>query len=227
MADTFTDVSQTSATNYLFLFAQRTLAYQDTRPTPPPLNTLGVPFNMIFNICCLLRGRAAAAAPNMKEKAETLSEEASVQLKTASANAAADKSHSSEELPGPANEGEDVTALKTGATEAVVAEEEEATDKKKKIAEKMALLAQNITEYILDHEDKATKDDRWRTSMKRDMVKSFREQRAASEKNFHAQHEESDKQREAIDSRLQSMHEVHSKMDEKLDRIVKDLASRY
>ena len=208
MADTFTDVSQTSATNYLFLFAQRTLAYQDTRPTPPPLNALGLPFNiinMIFKICCWLRDRAAAAAPIMKEKAETLSEEASVQLKTASANAAADKSHSSEELPGPANEGEDATALKTGATEAVVAEEEEATDKKKKIAEKMALLAQNITEYILDHEDKATKDDRWRTSMKRDMVKSFREQRKAIDRldsRF-------DMQREAIEKQREAINEVH------------------
>ena len=58
-------------------------------------------------------------------------------------------------------------------------------------AEKIAPLAEKITEYILDHQDDAAQEDRWRTTMKRDMSKSFRLQR-----------EESGKQRDAIDSRF-------------------------
>ena len=38
MAKTFDNISEASATNYLFLFAQRTLALQNEPPTPPPLN---------------------------------------------------------------------------------------------------------------------------------------------------------------------------------------------
>ena len=40
MAKTFDNISEASATNYLFLFAQRTLALQNEPPTPPPLNLL-------------------------------------------------------------------------------------------------------------------------------------------------------------------------------------------
>ena len=43
MAKTFDNISEASATNYLFLFAQRTLALQKAPPTPPPLNALGLP----------------------------------------------------------------------------------------------------------------------------------------------------------------------------------------
>ena len=43
MAKTFDNISEASATNYLFLFAQRTLALQNEPPTPPPLNALGLP----------------------------------------------------------------------------------------------------------------------------------------------------------------------------------------
>ena len=73
-------------------------------------------------------------------------------------------------------------------------------------AEKIAPLAEKITEYILDHQDDAAQEDRWRTTMKRETMKCFREQREASdkqseasEKSFRAQRDESDKQREAID----------------------------
>ena len=234
MAKTFDNISEASATNYLFLFAQRTLALQNEPPTPPPLNALGLPCQAICRLWALLYPEKAAAneylsaylkwrmsigagatavsvqemaALDMKKQAkaaadETLSEEASVQLKAAAA-AAADKSHSSEELPGPANEGEDATAVKTVATEVVVTElvatelveDEEAMVKNKKIAERIKPLAEKITEYILDHQDDAAQEDRWRTTMKRDMVRSFREQRVESDK----QRVESDKQREAID----------------------------
>ena len=43
MAKTFDNLSKTNATNYLFLFTQRTLALQNDPPTPPPLNALGLP----------------------------------------------------------------------------------------------------------------------------------------------------------------------------------------
>ena len=43
MAKTFDNISEASATNYLFLVAQRTLALQNEPPTPPPLNALGLP----------------------------------------------------------------------------------------------------------------------------------------------------------------------------------------
>ena len=43
MAKTFDNISEASATNYLFLFSQRTLALQNEPPTPPPLNALGLP----------------------------------------------------------------------------------------------------------------------------------------------------------------------------------------
>jgi hypothetical protein len=51
MAKTFDNISEASTTNYLFLFAQRTLALsKDDPPTPPPLNALGLPCNAM----CLL-----------------------------------------------------------------------------------------------------------------------------------------------------------------------------
>ena len=46
----------------------------------------------------------------------------------------------------------------------------------------MAPLAEKITEYIIDHQDDAAQEERWRTMMKRDTAKSFREQRALLEK---------------------------------------------
>ena len=156
MAKTFDNISEASETNYLFLFAQRTLALQNEPPTPPPLNAPGLPCEAICLLWAWLHPQkaqdtvlaaetmaahtvtsavtvtskvkagvvelkmavsaeekaafdkekqveaamaavaAAAAAAPVKEKAETLSEKAPVQLKAAaSANAAADKSHSS------------------------------------------------------------------------------------------------------------------------------------
>jgi hypothetical protein len=53
MAKTFDNISDASATNYLFLFAQRTLALQNEPPPPPPLNALGLPCHAV----CLLWAR--------------------------------------------------------------------------------------------------------------------------------------------------------------------------
>ena len=46
----------------------------------------------------------------------------------------------------------------------------------KTFTDKTSPLAKQITEYILDHQDDAAQEDRWRTTMKREMSKSFREQ---------------------------------------------------
>ena len=177
----------------------------------------------------------AEAAPVQEGADETLSEEASGQLKAAAAAiAAADKSHSSEqlpgppseELPGPPNEGEDATAVKTVATKevvaaagAVVAEDEEAMDKKKKIAATIfAPLAEKITEYILDHQDEAAQEDRWRTTIKREMKESFRVQRGAINKQREASDSRFDMLREAIDSRFDMQREA-------IDKLVKNFAN--
>merc|ERR1712194_926361 len=48
---------------------------------------------------------------------------------------------------------------------------------KETFTDKIAPLAREITTYILDHQDDAAQEDRWRTTMKREMGKSFREQR--------------------------------------------------
>ena len=58
MADTFVAIQASSSTNYLFLFAQRTLALQNDPPTPPPLNVVGLPCKAM----CLLWGWLRPAA---------------------------------------------------------------------------------------------------------------------------------------------------------------------
>jgi hypothetical protein len=58
MAKTFDNISESSATNYLFLFAQRTLALQNEPPTPPPLNALGLPckaMSLLWACTCWLK----------------------------------------------------------------------------------------------------------------------------------------------------------------------------
>ena len=193
MAKTFDNISEASATNYLFIFSQRTLALQNEPPTPPPLNALGLPckaicllWDLLYPLLCP-KDEAAAAVTAAALAVETTA----VMIGLESLPLESRIKFYQEETPLI-----EVTAVDFPKT--------------------IEPLAKQITEYILNHQDDAAQEDRWRTTMKRDMGKSFRKVK-----------EESDKQREAIDSRLQSMHEVHSKMDEKLDRIVKDLASRY
>ena len=271
MSTTFANFSKSSTTNYLFLFAQRTLALQNTSPTLPPLNALGLPCEAM---CLFWRWLHPKKAPTTKkaldkkrsainsEKAEfrvqslfqpthgkptktalqaTPGEQrptpsyvrmekatrrrASVQLKVAAlANAAADKSHSWEELPQPPplpppprlqsqlsfRPSRPHPRWPAIAPVAAAAEVGKAMGKKKKIAEKIAPLAEKITEYILDHQDDATQEDRWRTT-RRDMAKGFREQREASEKSFSEQREANEKQREAI-ARLESRFDMQPQL---------------
>ena len=70
--------------------------------------------------------------------------------------------------------GEEADAVKAVAVDAVTVEAavEAAVgageEKEKTFAEKIAPLAEKITEYILDHQDDAAQEERWRTTMKRD-----------------------------------------------------------
>ena len=61
MAKTFDNISEASATNYLFLFTQRTLGLQSEPPTPPPLNALGLPCHAVCLLWARLYPRKAAA----------------------------------------------------------------------------------------------------------------------------------------------------------------------
>ena len=183
MAKTFDNISEASATNYLFIFSQRTLALRNELPTPPPLNALGLPCEVI----CLLGGLLPK-----KDKA---------------GNTQKDKTPPTDDM----------------ASEAAVA----AFDFGKKIAP----LAKLITEYILDHQDDAAQEDRWRTTMKRDMGKSFRVQReevqtVKAEVKAEVQKIEAEVQK--VEAELQrqrvAIHEVHSKLDETI-QLVRNLAN--
>ena len=159
MAKIFDNISEAAATNYLFLFAQRTLALQDEPPTPPPLNALGLPCKGILLLWGLLCKKDKAPAPNKKTPAaaETLrasADEASTWRSTSSPSSS----------PSLADQG-------TRGVETPRIEDSEET-----FTIKIAPLAKEITEYILDHQDDAAQEDRWRTTMKRAMGKSFREQ---------------------------------------------------
>ena len=155
MAKTFDNISEAAATNYLFLFAQRTLALQNEPPTPPPLNALGLPCKGILLLWGLLCKKDKTPAPNKTTPgaaAETL---------RASADEASTSSPSSSRSVDQGTRGEETPRIE---------------DYEETFTIKIAPLAREITEYILDHQDDAAQEDRWRTTMKRAMGKSFREQ---------------------------------------------------
>ena len=229
MAKTFDNISEASGTNYLFLFAQRTLAHQNEPPTPPPLNVVGLPCYAICRFWAWLYPNKAAAnkylsiylsirpvAPTETVAAVTvvtaannpieasppppptsppemaLSEKAVVEHKEklkAAANVAADKVSSNDKVSTQAEETLVEVKAVLKASVAVVAVGEAP------VKATATPLAEKITEYIIDHQDDAAQEDRWRTIMKRDMSKSFRLLREESAK----QREAIAKQREAID----------------------------
>ena len=205
MAKTFDNISEASATNYLFLFAQRTLALQNEPPTPPPLNALGLPCKAMCLLWDLLRknvktlgpdGTAseAAAAPYgrrvLPDKAGDLVETVAAET-VAAAGEKADNAHF---LAGSASSAAAVDDQDAVAAEAPpsspppspsseeVASGEKTPLIKETFTDKIAPLAREITTYILDHQDDAAQEDRWRTTMKREMGKSFREQREEVQK---------------------------------------------
>eukprot|EP00964_Phaeocystis_antarctica_P057022 scaffold33677_cov58-Phaeocystis_antarctica.AAC.1 len=96
MAKTFDNISEASATNYLFLFAQRTLAHQNEPPTPPPLNALGLPCKAMCLLWAWVQEQKQKHLGTAKESAapaevEEPSEDASAKLKGTAAKATADK----------------------------------------------------------------------------------------------------------------------------------------
>ena len=100
MAKTLDNISETSATNYLFLFAQRTLALQNEPPTPPPLNALGLPCNAISLLWAWVQKQKQkkhldmakeSAAPAEVEEPSASENAASAKLKGTVAKATVDK----------------------------------------------------------------------------------------------------------------------------------------
>ena len=162
MAKTFDNISDASATNYLFLFAQRTLALQNEPPTPPPLNALGLPCRAV----CLLWEIVVHKQKHTHE----------------GHSGGGDKPDSSaKEVDGRGEDDEET------------------------FAQKIEPLADKITEYINDHQDDAAQEDHWRTTMKRETMRRFREQREAIDTQGVAIAEV----RRAIDQQREATAEVH------------------
>jgi len=214
MAKTFDNISESSATNYLFLFAQRTLALQNELPTPPPLNALGLPCHALCLLWDLLQKKDGTQKKTDETALEATATEAigfekarssvgSWSFSTGSWSFATGSvaARGDEKLP---IEGEAMLEERAAAEAAAEGTQSSATTEKT-FAEKIQPLAQKVTEYILDHQDDAAQEDRWRTTMKRDIGKSFRIQN------------------KKIDKQGIAMQQMHAKMDETI-QLVKDLA---
>jgi len=134
MAKTFDNIFEASASNYLYLFAQRTLALsKDDRPMPPPLNIVGLPCRLVS--WGLLKSQQKAANAEAAAETETAeaaeaaeaaaaekspSGNASVALKEVVTNATAIKARSAtgsvtSELPG-IEKGDDATTVEKRAS---------------------------------------------------------------------------------------------------------------
>ena len=73
----------------------------------------------------------------------------------------------------------------------------QAAASEEEFSEKIAPLAGKITEYINGHQDDAAREDRWRTTMKREIMKRFRELRDTQAEAIAEVRHAIDKQREA------------------------------
>ena len=262
MAKTFDNISEASITNYLFLFAQRTLALQNEPPTPPPLNALGLPY-LLWEWAQKQKQKvkhAEAAATCDKgdsgcDEGEGGGYEGSVaeEKKRAAANAAEDaalkagdvlKAAAEAEVAGkmqlltaaetaeaPADDGalkrlEGAAAAAEGGAAASgqqqdtgkveAASEKETTDKAHS-PNHDAPLAKKITEYILDSQDDAAQEERWRTTMKRETMKRFREQREHANKIQAGVEAQS----EAIAEAQRENMKRFRALDEKMDQLIK------
>ena len=256
MAKTFDNISEASATNYLFLFAQRTLALQNEPPTPPPLNALGLPCN---GLCLLWKWvhKQKQKRPIEPEASEAAAADATVGKTAATCGdgdgggdgggggrdgggggggkdvgSGREGNDSGDEAEGEGGgggggKGEDGGGKDEGGGDegeddgagTEVAKQKKATDephssavedgqgeeKEKTFAQKIAPLAKKITKYINDHQDDAAQEDRWRTTMKRETMKRFREQREATD----TQGEAIAEVRRAIDQQREATAEVH------------------
>ena len=191
MAKTFDNISESSATNYLFLFAQRTIALQNEPPTPPPLNALGLPCEAICRLWARMYPEKAAAHKYLSIYLKSIGATRTVADTKAAGEKAAEPEPESEPEPEPEPEGEaaEGEVAEGEAAEGEAAPEENAAEqeneaaedelprsakKEKTLAEKIQPLAETVTEYILNHQDDAAEEEHWRTTMKREIGKSFR-----------------------------------------------------
>merc|ERR1740117_768121 len=180
MAKTFDNISEASATNYLFLFAQRTLGLRNEAPTPPPLNALGLPCEAICRLWAWLYPdkvakheflsvylkSIGAIGTDAAVAAVKVGQEKAAQEKATTAAAVTLEASPSSRPPSP-------------SSCEVTPSEETPLVKEMTFVEKIKPLAEEITEYIQDHQDDAAQEERWRTTMKRDIGKNFRTQRKA------------------------------------------------
>ena len=212
MAHTFDNVSKSSATNYLFFFAQRVLAHHNEPPTPPPLNALGLP---CLGMCRLWAWLYPVQAARQKYL--------SVYLKSIKATGrmqAAAKEKAAIELKGAS------WNFSTG---------EWSFSTVSLTAEKIQPLADKIKEYILDHLDDGAQE-----VVKRDMATSFREHREASEmslrehreaseKSFRVQCEESGRQREELILQMVNaeMQTVQAGMQKVQEEVLQSMQQRF
>ena len=367
MAKTFDNIFEAAATNFLFLFAQRTIALKKEPPAPPPLNVLGLPCEAIqallncrkrvtvaqtdeANAEELAKAEAVAKAAEkakrevekvpkemraifetiLKKKAETEAKGASgrgasINLEiighaavgatsggrsvgggfsaveeadsnsgsTASENEAAELNGAPGSRGGDALQGEHgggggaggggsdgapvalseielsvtarftcpegkgagdvmpIPAMRGGSAYEVTVPEGVVAGQTFQVQlpavgmfeQTIAPLAKKITEYIIDHQDDVAQEERWRTSMKRDISKSFRMQREASTKmerdtaeNFRELRKADKEQRELVDSQfdkqreeMQEVKDMHSEvqaMHSKLNQLVDRLANQ-
>ena len=174
MAKTFDNISEASATNYLFLFTQRTLALQNEPPTPPPLNALGLPCHAVCLLWARLYPQKAAVHTHLSTYLFFLAA-----CGVAAAEKAVQSSYAKVEKQ----------KKRAGDHQAAASEEE--------FLEKIAPLARKITEYINGHQDDAAREDRWRTTMQRETMKRFRELRDTQAEAIAEVRQAIDKQREA------------------------------
>ena len=113
------------------------------------------------------------------------------------------------------------------AVEKKKAEAKEATNEAYYPAQNMPL-AKKVTKYILEHQDDAAPEERWRTTMKRETMKRFCEQRdAIAEVGEQVQKIEARVQKVKTEMQTErqalqlKFDKVHSKMDEKMDQLIK------
>ena len=230
MAKTFDNISEASATNYLFLFAQRTLALQNEPPTPPPLNALGLPCEAMLQLWGWLQKGKVAEEPT--SEAEMTAEEktekkpavesaiytAGAGIKAAAEKAAACSSRNlacssaqavavaAEEATGAKETADKVTETKTAVDKGKTRSSEGGRQGEehghtfKTFAEKIAPLAKTFTEYIIDHEDDAAQEKRWRKTMKAEVQR---------------QREDMQRQREDMQKQREDMQRLVKNFDEK------------
>ena len=170
MSKTFDTIWDASETEYYFLFAQRTLALKNEPPTPPPLNVLGLPCEMIRAMMELWEWRRGG------QTAEGGAAEGA-SVTTACLQGACLRACLTAAGKPPVTS---TTGARTATATVLLARHggEACREPKEKIQEKIAPLAEKITEYIIDHQDNAAKEARWRTIMKREMQSQREEMNA-------------------------------------------------